>query len=562
MSSYIETVLAPALADFTAKGTLPNVFARFGLTPDADDATVREATDRVVSEWQKLKSNIKYKALIVRLLEDKDRALAILLDPARRAAERKALADRANAELAKLDDDIRSAGAKGYVRQAKLASLVEDWRGTATADEVRARVAALGFLVQRSVEEIAGAPRESAQRFTDYGEIKRQLAVLEEPSFYTFLGMAPDAAHDVILGAIANAQQRWLAAAVDHRKTAAQALLRLTDAVLYGPYRAARTWEIADALTRRVTILEQAGVISYTEVQSLGVWAREAGYGDLTPPLLHELLVAVAGEHPTQLSIELRAKGAPRPPTPVQRPVPTAPAPQVGNWDPFTAYDPRKDVDAFCDEIRPATAPAPSPTASPKSAKGFSAGAFAKAFFTKGVKTPGDFVMRIVVAFVAVSVVMMVAGVLLGFVFQIASLAAMGWGIVWLAANGVSALGYSRWLAQKTTEAEFAELALIGPVPYAAATQHPVLAPVIPAPRQFAVQAGIVATASLIAIHFVYSLFVPTHSMLAAIAGSAVMGAGGAAAWAKWSLPKFNVTRTLPMVGKLHLSRVRTAKAA
>src|SRR5690349_17277010 len=93
---YMKRVLIPAAEAFATDGSLPDVFARYDLALECEDAGEMEPAVRAAtSHWVKLLNNIKYKRLVEVLLKAAGPQgatdLRTLKDPMARAELRKVI---------------------------------------------------------------------------------------------------------------------------------------------------------------------------------------------------------------------------------------------------------------------------------------------------------------------------------------------------------------------------------------------------------------------------------------------------------------------------------------
>jgi hypothetical protein len=499
MSSYTERVLAPALKHLEQTQVLPDVFTRFGVTPTSDETTIRTAAVAAVAEWGRLIQNPKYKALVAKLLVEKDRSLAMVLDPNHRAAAQREIKQRQAQAVAQLDDDIRHLTTNGYLPAAKFAALRDAYAGKF---EVSAIVARLRVPLQQTVEQLAGRPL-AACPMREYEEIKRHLGVLEQPSFFAWAGTAPEASARYTGQRIVTLRSRVRAESVTPKKTAAEAILRLervfTDGVP-SSYTAARTWDFANLLRQRLPLLETQGVISATQLKRFHEWCNEAGFPDLSDKERIAVLLAVAGECGVEVQLTGRSTATSGP----MRTSTPAPRPQ------FRVVSPR-EITVNLREIRRALDMAsvppdvpPAPTTSPSLLVRILHGAVrgyrgyietvrtqwkrASTMERKALVACGALLAGMVALAIAIQimVVVWVAAVYTG----------LGAVAIWVMGHLVAAIVCICRTRRMISPTVTKQLTTLGPMSYTQAKRHPILGAWFPSPGRF-VAVSIVTTSIL-----------------------------------------------------------------
>jgi hypothetical protein len=244
-NAYRKAVLRPLL---DSPPTTLDPFTVFDLAPDEDDQAVIDArVAAVVAFWQREQNSSRYRALVTRLLDERDALSRVVRDPTRRAAARDATrAERTRADqerLARLDAMVsRLAGAypAGVPR-----SRIERLRAVATRDgiagpDLDARLTALAVIDDGA--EPLPEPERARLRATlaAYNQLVAAAGgPAERParSLFDVLGVEPTSPDDVVSAridelAVRNRQRRH-----DRLRTVTDDLLVLADVHARGPGR-------------------------------------------------------------------------------------------------------------------------------------------------------------------------------------------------------------------------------------------------------------------------------------------------------------------------------------
>ncbi|NDD30911.1 MAG: zinc ribbon domain-containing protein, partial [Proteobacteria bacterium] len=284
--AYQETVLKPALAAFHADGSLPDYFARYGLSPDVSDGDViRRAISDVLSYWNRQKNNASYGPLLGVLLEPKEveRTRTVLTDPRRRLEQRTAVEamrrEQALGAERELESYVRIIAAKGY-------------RTAEETQRIITRFKTRGFTVAQ-IEERLKVPLRDGSRSQALDEglpastranIRKHLAVFKQKTLYDFIGVAPDAPVAEVEARYEETVESWKSRPVSEQKAAAQVLLAQVKLYLINEdgsrYRAALDYERLEGLRSRLEVAAADKRIDRHEFSALRVWAVEQGIAD------------------------------------------------------------------------------------------------------------------------------------------------------------------------------------------------------------------------------------------------------------------------------------------
>jgi len=245
-NTYRKAVLRPLLDGVPE---ILDPFMVFGLPTDEDDQTViDERVVAVVACWQREQNSARYRALVTRLLDEREALAAVVRDPARRAAARAAAQAARDqdeqARLERIDGMVRrliQAHPHGVPRSRLDRLRAMAARDGIAGDDLDARLAAVS-VVDDAAEPLPEADRARARSMLfDYHPL---VAASGEPtsrparSLYDVLGVEPTAADAEVadrLEALAarNRQRRH-----DRLRTVTDELLGLADRYAHGPDRA------------------------------------------------------------------------------------------------------------------------------------------------------------------------------------------------------------------------------------------------------------------------------------------------------------------------------------
>jgi hypothetical protein len=303
-NTYRKAVLKPLLTE--APGTL-DPFAVLAIPPDAEDRDAIEARiAQVVAFWRREQTSARYRALVTRLLDERDHLRAQFIDPARRDAIR-ASAEAARAEadqtrLARLDGLIerlvRSHPA-GVPRSRldRLRALME--RDGVPGAELAARLEAVPVLDDRA-EPLD--PAERTRLRTTLAAYNQLLAAdgnhRPARSLFDILGVDPSAPdedvrahHDSLV--TRNRQRRH-----DRRRTLTDELLMMADRWAHGPGRARyHATLVADARDALVPEIEAALLVDdRVGAADFEHLVREAIGLGLAPGTARTTVIAAAAE--------------------------------------------------------------------------------------------------------------------------------------------------------------------------------------------------------------------------------------------------------------------------
>lgn len=283
MAAYQEGILKPALEGFRTDGSLPDVFARYGLPLDVHDAdTIDGSIDHVKAYWNRQKNNPNYRQMLGVLLDGAEikRSRSILLDPTLRATERSAVEavrrERMAAAERELGSFIQIVAVKGYRTPEETRRIVDRFRvrGFDPAEiEARFKVPLRDLAPRPPLDE--GLPASVRD------QIRKNLAVFRFKTLYDFIGVHPDGSHDEFQVGHGEKAEFWSRKPPNEAKAAAQALLGFVKTHLIAEdgdrYRAAVKWEGQEGLRSRVEVAAADKRIERLEFAELMRWALEQG---------------------------------------------------------------------------------------------------------------------------------------------------------------------------------------------------------------------------------------------------------------------------------------------
>jgi hypothetical protein len=245
-NDYRKGVLKPLLEDPPA--TL-DPFVAFGLDPDEDDQAVIDArVTAVIAFWQREQNSARYRALVTRLLREREALAGAVQDPARRAAARAtahAARDQADqARLARIDAMVRrlvQAHPAGVPRSRvdRLRNLAV--RNGIGGSELEARLAELA-VIEDGAEPLPESERTHVRETLSAYNLL--IAGDGDPagrpvrSLFDVLGLEPSARDDEVVGRIDALGARNRQRRHDRLRTVTDELLILADQYAHGPGRA------------------------------------------------------------------------------------------------------------------------------------------------------------------------------------------------------------------------------------------------------------------------------------------------------------------------------------
>jgi TPR repeat protein len=289
-NDYVQRVLSPALERFARGGELPDVFERYDLPLNLEDAqTIEASIHDARCLWTKTKTNAKFKELLPKLLQEEGHARRVLLDPTARSQERKRVETerrtRREARFARLEAAIEQVSAPGYITLRIRAELLARFKREGFSEgeiSERIRVPVREQAPAPSADDNGSGLPEVTRR-----QIRNSLAVLGHKDLYDFLGLAGPAPKAEIARHYQLHASEWGAKPANAGKTAAQQLLGAVKAHLVegdpAKYEVARAYDrLDDGLRPSIEVAAAEGRIPFIIFESLKAAAGKLGVEEQT----------------------------------------------------------------------------------------------------------------------------------------------------------------------------------------------------------------------------------------------------------------------------------------